>query len=101
MKVKIKKLEGTGRKLDIEMPKDMVDKAFGEVLEDIRKTAKVPGFRPGKAPVDIIRKRYMDDARDELQRRLIPLGYQMALNNNDIRPVSYPEVSDISLEVSG
>ncbi|MDD4956487.1 MAG: trigger factor [Candidatus Omnitrophica bacterium] len=101
MKVKIKKLEGTARQLDIEMPKDVVSKAFEEVLEDIRKTAKIPGFRPGKAPIDIVRKRFMDDARDEVQRRLIPMGYQMALNDKSITPVSYPEVSEVSLELSG
>ncbi|MBD3425694.1 MAG: trigger factor [Candidatus Omnitrophica bacterium] len=101
MKSRMKKLKGTARQLDIEMSKEAVDSVFSEVLEDIRRNAKIPGFRPGKAPMDIIQKNYRQDAEDEVKQRLIPRGYQMALDEHEITPVSYPEVSDVSFELSG
>lgn len=101
MKSKMKKLDGTARQIDIEMPKEAVDQAYNEVLEEMRKTAKIPGFRPGNAPLDIIQKNYQKDAEDEVKQRLIPRAYQMALKEHNIVPVSYPEVSDVSFEISG
>ena len=101
MKSKIKKLNGASRQFDIEMSKETVDEAFNQALEDIRKTAKIDGFRPGKVPMDIIRKNYTDDAVDEVKRRLIPYAYQRALGEHNIRPVSYPEVSDVAIKSSG
>jgi trigger factor len=101
MKSKVKKLGGTAKQIDIEMPKEAVDQAYNEVLEEIRKTAKIPGFRPGSAPLDIIQKNYRKDAEDEVKQRLIPRAYQMAIQEHNIIPVSYPEVSDVALEISG
>ena len=101
MKSKMKKLKGTTRQFEIEMPKEMVDKVFDETLEDIRKNTSMPGFRQGKAPMDMIRKKHNQDAVDEVKRRLIPEGYQIALEEHDIRPVSYPEVSDVDISLNG
>ncbi|MGB2600608.1 MAG: trigger factor [Candidatus Omnitrophota bacterium] len=101
MKSKVKKLGGTAKQIDIEMPKEAVDQAYNEVLEEIRKTAKIPGFRPGSAPLDIIQKNYRKDAEDEVKQRLIPRAYQMAIQEHNIIPVSYPEVSDVALEIAG
>jgi len=101
MKSRIKKLKGASRQIDIEMSRESVDRVFNEVLEDIRKTANVPGFRAGKAPMDIIRRDYGKDAIDEVKRRLIPRGYQQALDEHVLRPVSYPEVSDVSINPAG
>lgn len=98
MKSKMKKLSGTARQFEIEMSKEMVEETFTKVIEDIRKTAKIPGFRPGNAPVDIIRKTYREDAVDELKQRLIPKAYQAALEEHKIKPISYPEIADVELE---
>ncbi|MEA3488732.1 MAG: trigger factor [Candidatus Omnitrophota bacterium] len=101
MKSKIKKLNGTTKEFFVEMPKETVDRMFDEVLEGIRKTAKIPGFRPGNAPLDIVRKNYSEDAADEVKRRLIPQAYQQALQKHEIRPVSYPEISEVLIGLSG
>ncbi|MDD5634376.1 MAG: trigger factor [Candidatus Omnitrophica bacterium] len=101
MKSKIKKLEGTQRQLDIEMPKEKVDEVFNQVVEDIRKKAAVPGFRQGKAPLDIILKNYREDVVDEVKKILIPQGYERALEEHKIEPLSFPEIFDIDLALSG
>jgi len=101
MKSKMKKLEGTAVQFEVEMPKETVDKVIDEVLKDIGKTAKMDGFRPGKAPLDIVRKAYHKDAVDEMKQRLLPSAYQEALNKHDIQPVSYPEVSEVMISPAG
>lgn len=101
MKSKLTKLDGTAKQYNIEIPKELVTKAFDEVLEDIRKEATLPGFRQGRAPVDMIRKNFMKEAEEEVKRRLIPDGYQKALEEHEIDPVSYPEVWDVKFEASG
>ena len=101
MKSKIKKLNGTGREILVEMPKEAVDNAIEAVLQEIRKTANIPGFRKGNAPIDMIRKDYMDDAVDEVKKKLIPEAYQAALDKHEVRPVSYPEISDVAINAEG
>ncbi len=101
MKSKVKKLEGTAKQLDIEIPKETVDQIFNEVLEEIRKNTEIPGFRKGKAPLDMVIKNSQAEAMDETQRRLIPQGYQQALEEHNIAPVSYPEMSDVEMSVAG
>lgn len=101
MKSKVKKLEGTARELAISLTSEQVNKVLSEVLEDIRKTAKIPGFRPGNAPLDIVQKHYEKDAMDEVKRRIIPEAYQRALEEHNVAPVSYPEVSGLIMDPSG
>ncbi|MCK5450426.1 MAG: trigger factor [Candidatus Omnitrophica bacterium] len=101
MKSKVKKLDGTARELSIELSKVKVEQVFDEVFEDIRKTAKIPGFRPGKVPMDIVKKHHQGDAAEEVKRRLIPEAYQSALDEHEINPLSYPEVSDVKLSLTG
>jgi trigger factor len=101
MKSKIKKLEGTAREFEISLSSEQVNKVLSEVLEDIKKTAKIPGFRPGNAPLDVVRKHHEKDAMDEVKRRIIPEAYQRALEEHRIAPVSYPEVSGLIMDPSG
>lgn len=101
MKSKLKKLNGTAREFEIEVPKETVDAVFSQVLEDIRKTAQVPGFRPGKAPLDVIQKKHQEDIADEVKRQLVPKGYQYALDEHGLDPVSYPEISEVNIGLSG
>lgn len=101
MKSKVKKLDGTARQFEIEIPKQSVDEVFKQVIEDIKKNATVPGFRPGKAPLDIIQKQHQEEITDEVKQRLIPRGYQAVLEEHGMRPVSYPEISDINIGLAG
>jgi trigger factor len=101
MQSKLKKLEGTRKQLEVKIPAERVNSALAEVLEDIRKEATVDGFRKGKAPVDIIYKTYKDNAVDEVKNRLIPEACQSAMEEHDVTPVSYPEISDIVLDPAG
>ncbi len=101
MKSKVRKLEGTARQFEVEMPESAVDEVFKEVLNDFQKTSTIPGFRRGKVPLDMIRKKYAEDTDVELKRRLIPQAYQMALEEHKVIPVGYPEVWDVKIDEAG
>jgi trigger factor len=101
MKSKIKKLEGTARQFEIQLSSEEVNKVLNEILEDLRKTAEIPGYRQGNAPLSLVRKRYEKDAVEEVKKQLVPESYQEALEEHNIAPVSYPEVSDLILDSAG
>ncbi len=101
MKSKIKKMEGTAREIRITLLPETVNKALQEALSDIRADVTIPGFRKGRAPEDIIRKGHHKDAMEQIKQRLIPMAYQKALDEHGLSPVSYPEISEISVGAEG
>lgn len=83
---------------EIEIPRETIDQAFEEVYDEITKIANIPGFRPGRAPKDLVKKRYVHDAKEEVLKRLIPDAYRSALAQRKIVPIGLPEISQICFE---
>jgi trigger factor len=98
MKVKAKAVEECSTLFEIEVPKDAVDKAFDEAYSEMAKVASIPGFRPGKAPKEMIKKRYSKEAKKEVINHLIPDAYQKAVEEHKIDPIGYPDITDLILE---
>ncbi len=82
--------------LKIEIPADAVDEEFDSVLSSYAKAAKIPGFRPGKAPRNLVRNRFKKEIEDDVRQRLIPQGYQDAVKEKNIEAVAVLNVSDVS-----
>jgi len=95
MKTKANRNNNCECHFEVEIPADVVDRAFGEVYKEIKKYAKIPGFRPGQAPQDLLEKYHGEHAKDEVLKRLIPLGYRQTLADRKIDAVGLPEISDI------
>jgi FKBP-type peptidyl-prolyl cis-trans isomerase (trigger factor) len=100
MKVEAKKLDAGKVQLDIEVPAEIVNKKFDQVYERIGKDAKIPGFRPGKAPRDILEKHHGRLAREELIKNLIPEAYRDSLEREKISAIELPEISEVKLEAN-
>ncbi|MDD5136657.1 MAG: trigger factor [Candidatus Omnitrophica bacterium] len=98
MKSKIKSVGECASLLEITVPQADIEKAFGEVYGEIAKYAVIPGFRAGKAPVELVKKHYEKNAREEVLKRLIPEAYRDAVLEHKIFPVGMPEISDVSFE---
>ncbi|TAN59109.1 hypothetical protein EPN16_07935 [bacterium] len=98
MKVETKKLDTTKVQLDIEVPAENVKQKFEEVYEKLGKEAKIPGFRPGKAPRDILEKHHSRLAREEVIKNLIPEAYKETLEKEKISAIEMPEISEVKLE---
>jgi trigger factor len=86
------------RQVQIEVPADEVGKEFSDVLEAYSKVAKIPGFRPGRAPRDLIKKRYSKEITDEVKERLIPRGYQEAVHREKLETVELLDVQERAVE---
>lgn len=98
VKFKAKSLEECTTLFEIEVSPQMISRVFEEVYADIAKVANIPGFRPGKAPLDMVRLRYAKDAREDVLKRLVPDMYHQAVKQHNIEPVSLPEISDVLFE---
>ncbi len=98
MKYDIKEEQNWHRKLTITIPEDDVNSKFSEVYKVLRREAKIPGFRPGKAPLDIIKSRYGKLAEKEVLETIVPDAYSNAIKESGVFPISEPEFSMIKIE---
>ncbi len=85
------------RKLEITIPEEDVNKKFDEVWNVLKKEAKIPGFRPGKAPINIIKSRYGRLAEKEVLETIIPDAYSDAVKESGLFPISEPDFSRIEI----
>ena len=99
MKTRIKNIEDCKKILQVEISKETVQKTVEEVYENIKKIAKIPGFRPGFAPSDLIKKHHSGNAKEEVLRILIPEGYRKALSDHKVVPIGEPRVFNIAFDM--
>jgi trigger factor len=83
------------RELDLEIPADEVTKKLESVAREFARVARVPGFRPGKAPVSLIRRRFADDIKGEVVQSLVPERVEKAVSEQKLTPVSQPQVEKL------
>jgi trigger factor len=83
------------RELDLEIPADEVTKKIESVAKEFARIARVPGFRPGKAPVSLIRKRFAEDIKGEVLQSLVPERVEKAVSEQKLTPVSQPQVEKL------
>jgi trigger factor len=83
------------RELDLEIPAEEVSKAMERVAKEFAKVARVPGFRPGKAPITLIRRRFADDIKGEVLQSLVPERVEKAVSEQKLTPVSQPKVEQL------
>ena len=83
------------RTLEIEVPKETVDEEFETTYRKYKSEAKVPGFRKGKAPLEMVKRRFKDAIRKDVLEALVPRTYEDALSETDLSPISMPEVKEI------
>jgi trigger factor len=83
------------RELDLEIPAEEVSKAMERVAKEFAKVARIPGFRPGKAPMTLIRRRFADDIKGEVLQSLVPERVEKAVSEQKLTPVSQPKVEKL------
>ena len=98
MKVTSKKSNENKVTLDIEVPRETVKKKIDEVYEKIAQEAKIPGYRPGKAPRHILEQYHSQAAREEAIKGLISDSYQEGIKSETVDVIDMPEISDVKLE---
>ena len=86
------------RELELEIPAENVTKATEKVARDLARVARVPGFRPGKAPVTLIRRRFAEDIQGEVLQSLVPEYIEKALEEKKLVPITRPAVDKVDFK---
>jgi trigger factor len=85
------------REVTIDVPADEVTKQFRKVTKRYQKMARIPGFRAGKVPDSLIRTRFAEQIRQDVVEEILPNHFRAAIEQQDLKPVSQPQVTDIQL----
>ena len=86
------------RELELEIPAENVSKATEKVARDLARVARVPGFRPGKAPVTLMRRRFAEDIQGEVLQSLVPEYIEKALEEKKLIPITRPSVDKVDFK---
>ncbi|HVT34601.1 MAG TPA: trigger factor, partial [Nevskiaceae bacterium] len=100
MEVNVENSDGLSRQLRVRVPAERVAKAVDERLKRVASRARVPGFRPGKAPFKVIEQQYGESARLEAVSDLVQQTYPEALGKAGVHPAGAPKI-DITAERPG
>ncbi len=98
MKSSLKKIKDCRVKMIVEVEPERVESRFREVFQDIQKVARIPGFREGKAPLELIEKKFSKEAHEEVLKSLIPEAYHQSVATQKVAPVTLPSISEIQME---
>jgi trigger factor len=98
MQVTVEAINPVTKKVSIEIPAERVDAEIEKAYSGIQKKAKLQGFRPGKAPMQLIRRTYSDTMRDEVMRRFYEQTLFKALDEHKIEPIDSPTIESDLLE---
>lgn len=92
MKSDVQKLEGLKRKLNIEVPHDVINAALDKMYKEVQRVAKFKGFRPGKAPLNLVKTEYKSKVESDVAAQIVQEHYEKALDEHELFPVGYPEI---------
>ncbi|MCL5062142.1 MAG: trigger factor [Nitrospirae bacterium] len=87
-------ISSTKKRLKIEVPAEAIESEIKKGLGEAQKKARIPGFRPGKAPMHLIEKKFGKDIEADVLEKIIPEFYLKAVKEADVTPVSRPVVED-------
>ncbi len=86
------------REVEVEIGADEVSRSFRAVVKRYQKQARIPGFRAGKVPESLIRKRFAEGIRQDVVEAVLPAHFRAAIEAQNIQPISQPQVTDLHLE---
>lgn len=86
------------RELVLDVPADEVSKAFRTVTRNFQKQARIPGFRPGKVPESVVKRRFASEIRKEVIDGLLPPRFNRGVRELGIKPVGQPQVTELTIE---
>ncbi len=95
MKVEVEKQPGFVSKLQIELAPEEVAKEWDAIANSFARFAKIPGYRPGKAPRAVIDKRFRKEIQEELTKKLVSKSYREAIEQEQLRVASLTNIEDV------
>ena len=96
--IAIKKAEGVERLLGVTVSVETVKAAQDKAVQRYASAARMPGFRPGKAPLHLIRKAYAEQIKSEALESMVQDAWKQALDQEKLEPIAQPHVHDLKFE---
>lgn len=101
MNITIERQEKCLATLRVEVPSTTVNAEKSKILASYAKQAKIPGFRPGKAPLAVIEKRFQNDIKEEIESRLINQSLQESLKKENLKVLDFGNPNNLSFTQDG
>ncbi len=86
--------------LAFEIPSEVVEKEIDDKSRELAKKARIPGFRPGKIPADVIKKRFRDQVLEDVAEAIVNRVVLQELEGRGLKPVAMPKVQDLKIEAN-
>jgi len=94
-------LSSVKKSVEVEIPADLISNEAKRVTNEFSRHAKLPGFRPGKVPTNIVRTRFAKEIQDEVMSRLLPRSFRDAIADKGVEPVGDPQLQHIDPYIEG
>jgi trigger factor len=91
-------LEGCKHEIEISVPVDEIARETDRVVANIQQKVKLPGFRPGKVPINLIRTKFAKEVREDVIENLLPKYFQKKVQEEDLQVVGRPSVKDVEFK---
>jgi len=101
MLVEFKDVTSVKKVVGVEIPADVIGKEVTRVTKEFASHARIPGFRKGKIPMPVIRRRFESDIRSEVLERLLPVYFRKAIDEKGLEAVGNPELQSVGEIVEG
>ena len=95
MKAELIDVSECKKNLDIEIPQEVVDQEIAHIAQELARRARVPGFRPGKAPVGVVKTRFRDEILSEMMQHLMPKYVGDAIEERKLEIVQAPRFESV------
>jgi trigger factor len=96
MQVSVESTGALERRMEVSVPKEQIEQAVDERLKKVSRTAKLKGFRPGKAPIKVIRQQFGAQVRQEVLSDLLQSSFSRAVVEQKLTPAAGPRIEPIS-----
>jgi trigger factor len=98
MQVSLSTVAGLERRLEVAVPAERVAAEIENRFKDIARTARLKGFRPGKAPLAVVRQQYASQVQSEVVGDLLRDSYAEAVSSQNLKPATDPRIEQLSAE---
>src|SRR5207253_9736947 len=94
-------LSSVKKSVEIEIPADLISNEAKRVTTEFSRHAQLPGFRPGKVPMSVVRTRFAKEIQDEVMTRLLSRSFRDAIADKGVEPVGDPQLQHIDPFIEG
>ena len=98
MKLEVTDQQDQKKRLEFEIPQDIVTNELRKIYQQISSSAKIKGFRPGKVPKTILKRFYWSQIESEVIKNLVPDYYRQAIDEAALEPIGEPKFDDLLVE---